>query len=57
MKGAMRRPMTAYWVCRKCEVGGSDIETPDDPVSVRCWLCAGQVVVTSRIAQVAHPIS
>jgi hypothetical protein len=54
VNGAVRRPMMAHWVCRGCEVGGSDIETPDG--LVRCWLCAGEVIVTARIAQTGHPI-
>lgn len=54
MNGALRRPVMAHWVCRGCDAGGSDIETPDGPV--RCWLCAGEVLVTARIVQTAHPI-
>ena len=52
----MRRPVMAHWVCRECGVGGSDIETPDGPVSARCWLCEGEVIVTARIVQTGHPI-
>lgn len=54
MNGALRRPVTAHWVCRGCDAGGSDTETPDRPV--RCWLCAGEVLVTARIVQAGHPV-
>lgn len=30
------------------------IESPDG--LVRCWLCAGEVIVTARIVQAGHPI-
>jgi hypothetical protein len=52
--GALRRPVMAHWVCRGCEAGGSDIETPGGPV--RCWLCAGEVIVTARVVQTGQPI-
>jgi uracil phosphoribosyltransferase len=52
--GALRRPVMAYWVCRECEVGGSDIETPHGPV--RCWQCEDEVIVTARIVQTGRPI-
>ena len=41
------------WVCRPCEVGGTDIEKKDE--EVRCWNCEGPVAVTARMPK-AKPI-
>lgn len=38
--------MHVSWVCKPCDVGGTDI---DEGASITCWNCTGPVTVTARM--------